>query len=89
MINPQLLKLPISGINFHGTRDVQAIEVLLYFAFIILPYMEFCLLFQGPNFEYSTETREELFYNKEKLLTNGDRWEPEIAANLEADYLYR
>jgi len=44
---------------------------------------------EGPNFEYSTETREELFYNKEKLLENGDKWEAEIAANLQADYLYR
>jgi len=44
---------------------------------------------EGPNFEYSTETREELLYNKEKLLSNGDKWEPEIAANLQADYLYR
>lgn len=44
---------------------------------------------EGPNFEYSTETREELFYNKEKLLENGDRWEAEISANLQADYLYR
>ncbi|KAL3317843.1 NADH dehydrogenase Fe-S protein subunit 8 ndufs8 [Cichlidogyrus casuarinus] len=44
---------------------------------------------EGPNFEYSTETREELLYNKEKLLTNGDRWEIEIAENLKADYLYR
>ena len=37
---------------------------------------------EGPNFEYSTETREELYYNKDKLLANGDRWEPRIAANL-------
>jgi NADH dehydrogenase (ubiquinone) Fe-S protein 8 len=44
---------------------------------------------QGPNFEYSTETHEELMYNKEKLLENGDRWEVEIAGNLQADYLYR
>lgn len=44
---------------------------------------------EGPNFEYATETREELLYNKEKLLTNGDRWEAEIAANIEADHLYR
>ena len=44
---------------------------------------------EGPNFEYSTETREELLYNKDKLLTNGDRWEGEIAANIEADHLYR
>jgi len=30
-----------------------------------------------------------LLYNKEKLLENGDRWEAEIAANLQADHLYR
>lgn len=28
---------------------------------------------EGPNAEYSTETREELLYNKEKLLANGDK----------------
>lgn len=44
---------------------------------------------EGPNFEFSTETHEELLYNKEKLLNNGDRWEAEIASNLEADHLYR
>ncbi len=44
---------------------------------------------EGPNFEYATETREELFYNKEKLLANGDRWEAEIAANIEMDAPYR
>ena len=44
---------------------------------------------EGPNFEYATETREELFYNKEKLLANGDRWEAQIAANLAADAPYR
>jgi len=44
---------------------------------------------EGPNFEYSTETHEELLYNKEKLINNGDRWEPEIAANLQQEYLYR
>ena len=36
----------------------------------------------AQNQEYSTETREELLYNKEKLLANGDRFEAEIAANL-------
>ena len=44
---------------------------------------------EGPNFEYSTETREELFYNKEKLLANGDRWEAEIAKNIALDAPYR
>lgn len=44
---------------------------------------------EGPNFEFSTETHEELLYNKEKLLSNGDKWESEIASNLQADHLYR
>jgi NADH-quinone oxidoreductase subunit I len=44
---------------------------------------------EGPNFEFSTETREELLYDKEKLLANGDRWETEIAANLAKDAPYR
>ena len=44
---------------------------------------------EGPNFEYSTETHEELLYNKERLLANGDRWEAEIAANLAADARYK
>mgnify|MGYP000449784303 CR=1 FL=1 len=44
---------------------------------------------EGPNFEFSTETRQELFYDKEKLLSNGDRWEVEIAARLERETLYQ
>ena len=44
---------------------------------------------QGPNFEFSTETREELYYNKEKLLENGDRWENILDANIKADNPYR
>ena len=44
---------------------------------------------QGPNFEFATETREELYYNKEKLLENGDRWEQILAENIKADSPYR
>ena len=44
---------------------------------------------EGPNFEFATETREELMYNKEKLLSNGDRWEQEIALNLKQNAKYR
>ena len=40
---------------------------------------------EGPNFEFATETREELYYDKERLLANGDRWEREIAKNLALD----
>ena len=43
---------------------------------------------EGPNFEFATETREELMYDKEKLLDNGDRWELEIAKNLDKESKY-
>ena len=44
---------------------------------------------EGPNFEFSTETRQELFYDKEKLLSNGDRWEDEISRNLQKEDRFR
>jgi len=44
---------------------------------------------EGPNFEFATETRAELMYDKDKLLANGDRWEVELAARIEADAPYR
>ena len=44
---------------------------------------------EGPNTEFAVETREELYYDKERLLANGDRWEREIARNLELDAPYR
>ena len=44
---------------------------------------------ESPNLEFSTETREELLYDKAKLLANGDRWERVLAKNLELDAPYR
>ena len=44
---------------------------------------------EGPNYEFATESHEELLYNKEKLLANGDRWEGQIAVNLLSDAPYR
>ena len=44
---------------------------------------------EGPNFEFATETREELYFDKARLLDNGDRWEREIAHNIALDSPYR
>jgi len=44
---------------------------------------------ETPNFEYATETHEELLYDKTKLLNNGDRWENVIALNIYTDSIYR
>ena len=43
---------------------------------------------EGPNYEYSTFSREELFYDKDKLLDNGDRWEPVLADNIRREEKY-
>jgi len=44
---------------------------------------------EGPNFEFAAESREELMYDKTKLLANGDRWEVELAVRIETDAPYR
>ena len=38
---------------------------------------------QGPNYEFSTYTREELIYTKEKLLENGDKFENLLSSNIQ------
>lgn len=37
---------------------------------------------EGPNFEFSTYSHDELIFNKERLLRNGDVWESALAANI-------
>lgn len=44
---------------------------------------------ESPTLESAVETHEELLWNKEKLLSNGDRWEPELARAIDADAPYR
>jgi NADH dehydrogenase (ubiquinone) Fe-S protein 8 len=44
---------------------------------------------EGPNFEYATFTHDELLYDKNKLLSNGDKWETEVFSNLINEVNYR
>lgn len=76
----------------YNTTPVLYICISISSPTIVLHFQEACpvdAIVEGPNFEFSTETHEELLYNKEKLLNNGDKWESEIASNIHADHLYR
>ncbi len=44
---------------------------------------------EGPNMEFSTESRKDLIYTKERLLENGDTLEPTLAERLKRDAKYR
>lgn len=56
-----------------------------------------CLSFIFPKFNWRLFqlnlsflcNAEELLYDKEKLLSNGDKWEKQIAKNLMSEFLYR
>ena len=70
-----------NSLNLNGGTSGGPSDIILPFG-LSIPYTT-------GNFEFSTETREELYYNKEKLLDNGDRWENILAANIKADNPYR
>ena len=44
---------------------------------------------EGPNFEYATESHDELLYTKKVLLENGDIWEFEILNSIKSESIYR
>ena len=75
-----------------GTRRTTRYDIDLFKCIYCGFCQEACpvdAIVEGPNFEFSTETREELLFNKQKLLDNGDRWEREIARNISLDAPYR
>jgi len=44
---------------------------------------------EGPNFEFGAYHHDELLYDKKKLLSNGDRFEPEVFFNLRKESPFR
>ncbi|MFK8040538.1 MAG: NADH-quinone oxidoreductase subunit NuoI [Rickettsiaceae bacterium] len=44
---------------------------------------------EGPNLEFAAENRKTLYYDKEKLLKNGDIWEKQLKNNIEKEYQYK
>jgi NADH-quinone oxidoreductase subunit I len=44
---------------------------------------------EGPNMDFTNDNRADLVYSKEKLLSNGDKIEPILAARLKKDAMYR
>ena len=81
-----------SDVGADGTRRTTRYDIDLFKCI----YCGFCeeacpvdAIVEGPNFEFATETREELYYDKERLLANGDRWKREIAKNMSLDAPYR
>ena len=81
-----------SDVSEDGTRRTTRYDIDLFKCIYCGFCQEACpvdAIVEGPNFEFATETREELFYNKDKLMANGERWEAEIARNIELDAPYR
>ena len=42
----------------------------------------------SPNYEFLGGLQEELHFDKHKLINNGDRWEPQLARNIEYNVQY-
>jgi len=82
-----------SGLTENGVRRTARYDIDMTKCIFCGLCQEACpveAIVEGPNnFECCVETREELYYSKEHLLDNGDRWEEEIAANIAADERYR
>ena len=81
-----------SDVAADGTRRTTRYDIDLFKCIFCGFCEEACpvdAIVEGPNFEFATETREELYYDKDKLLENGARWERELARNIAIDAPYR
>ena len=53
MINPQWLELPMSRMNFHGPKDIRAIEVRLYVSQFIGGFIV-CIALNKKGYQVNT-----------------------------------
>lgn len=67
------------GMDDDGRRFAQRYEIDMTKCIYCGLCQEACpvdAIVEGPNYEFATYTRDELYYTKEKLLENGSLWEP-------------
>lgn len=84
----------VEGPNFEYATETREVFSILIQIFVhrLLTTVTSRTNISTKNLKLLSDARlmlQELLYDKEKLLGNGDRWETEIAANLRAEALYR
>lgn len=90
----------VEGPNFEFATETHEVNYpCIFFFFSKLNYSITLAFMKTPNvliisnlknkLKESFPLLQELLYDKEKLLENGDRWETEIAENLRSESLYR
>ena len=75
--------------NYYGIRETTRYDIDMLKCIYCGLCQDACpvdAIVEGPNFEFATDKKESLFYNKEKLLHNGDIWESSLSKNIEENH---
>jgi len=85
-------KKTISKRSFVPTRRTERYDIDMSKCIFCGICQEACpvdAIVESSNFEYATETHDELLYNKKKLLSNGDALETDITTSIQQELEYR